>query len=123
MNRHIILFFVLFFIFFSFSCKQNKNEVTTIKEPSKLLPTEKMIDLITEVHIAEALIVQHQAHGKNVPYYTALYFKTILKKYGISRKDFFENVEYYAYDSKKLEIIYTEVITNLTKKQTEISLK
>jgi hypothetical protein len=121
MNRHIILFSVLFFILFS--CKHNKDEDTTIKEPANLIPTEKMIDLITDVHIAEALIVQHQSHGQNVTYYSALYFKTILKKYNISKKDFYENMEYYAYDTKKLEGIYTEVITNLTKKQTEISLK
>jgi len=94
-----------------------------MKEPANIIPTEKMINLITDMHIAEALIVQHQSHGQNVPYYTALYFKTILKKYNITRKDFYENMEYYAYDSKKMEGIYTEVITNLTKKQTEISLK
>jgi len=121
MNRHIILLSALFFIFFS--CKQNKDELTTVKEPVNLISTEKMIDLITEVHIAEALIIQRQTHGQNVPYYTALYFKTILKKFNITRKEFYENMEYYSYDSKKLDDIYTEVITNLTKKQTEISLK
>lgn len=121
MNRHIILLSALFIIFFS--CKQNKDEVTTMKEPANLIPAEKMIDLITDVHIAEALIVQNQTHGQNVPYYTALYFKTILKKFNITRKDFYENMEYYAYNSRKLEDIYTEVITNLTKKQTEISLR
>jgi hypothetical protein len=121
MSRTIILLSA--FILFFFSCKQNKEEVTYIKEPTNLLSTEKMINLITEVHIAEALIVQHQTHGQNVSYYTALYYKTILKKFNITRKDFTENMEYYSYDSKKLDHIYTEVITNLTKKQTEIMLR
>lgn len=121
MNRTKILLSA--FILFFFSCKQNKEDTTTIKEPANLLPTEKMIDLITDVHIAEALIQQHQAHDQNVNYYTGLYYKTILKKFNITRKDFHENMEYYSYDSKKLDHIYTEVITNLTKKQTEITLR
>jgi hypothetical protein len=121
MKRFLILFAAFAFLFLS--CSQNSKEKTSIQTPDNLIPTEKMIDILTDVHIAEALLTQHQMHGKNTTYYTALYNTTILKKYKITRKSFMESIRYYAYNTVELEKIYTEVVTNLVKKQTAVNIK
>jgi hypothetical protein len=121
MKRYIILFSVI--VFFISACSHSKDKPVSMDKPEGLIPQEKMIQILTDIHIAEALIVQVQGRGQDVNSATGHYYTTILKKHQITRTNFSQSIEYYSYNTKQISEIYTEVITNLSKIQAEETRK
>lgn len=79
-----------------------------------------MISIITDVQMAEAAARIKKNKSRNIKNEKAisnLYYALIFKKYNITKKDFDKSLAYYNQNINELNEIYTEVITNLNKKQ------
>ena len=96
------------------SCGQDK-EQTTI--PPNILPKDKMVQVITEVHIAEARV-----HIKTLPDSTsteAIGFQKIFEKESITRQQYEESLSFYIDHPVLLDSIYVQVLNELSKMQGE----
>jgi len=120
MKKFIIYFLVGFFFL---SCNNEKKNTQTMEKPKELIPREKMILIITDLQLAESLVIVKQSQGKNGMYYTIQNYKTLIKKHEVSPKIFKESINYYSYNISELSAIYAEVITNLSLKQSEAKYK
>jgi hypothetical protein len=101
-------FIILFLILFAFSCK-NEEKKKGIIEPSK------MVEVMTDVHLAEALLKDMKNNGIKADSFANIYYSEIFIKHKITRKQLDENISYYA--SKPLELgkIYDSIIAKISK--------
>lgn len=84
-----------------------------IKKPDNLIEKEKMVDIIYDLSIVEAIRSQRPSvfEKNNVNPNTYIY-----KKYGIDSLQFAKSNEYYASDIKGYKKIYEEVSKRLQEK-------
>lgn len=119
MLKHLI-FFPLFFLLVS--C-YNENKPATLK-PEPLLSEKELVEIITDIQIAEGVIVHHlQNKRKSTDGFKDSIFQVVFDHYGISSKLFRENINYYNTMPKVMEDVYEDVLTNLSKSQSEIQIE
>jgi hypothetical protein len=96
-SKYLILFFLLFFL----SCKNDG-----VKKPSKLIEEEKMVDILYDISILDALKSSNPRvlDVINIDSQTYIY-----KKYAIDSIQFVENTAFYASDLKKYKKMYETV--------------
>lgn len=94
-------YFILFFLFVFLSCKNDG-----VKKPSKLIEEEKMIDILYDISIMDALKSSNPGvlEDNNIDSRNYIY-----KKYSIDSLQFFENTAYYASNFKKYKKMYETV--------------
>ncbi|MEJ8801891.1 DUF4296 domain-containing protein [Pontibacter sp. H249] len=108
----------LFYILFCFSllaCGNNED-----KTPANLLPQEKMVQVLTDIHIAEA-----QIESKIVYPDTALMVfnhqeKEIFKKHGITEQEFRDTYNYYKENLKQMDKLYEIIVDTLSLRETKM---
>jgi site-specific DNA-adenine methylase len=93
-----------------------------VEKPEKLIPKEKMIEMLTDIHIAEATynIRKNQdslLHNSN----SADFYYSILKKYNEPDTIFEKSYIYYASNPKNFEKMYRQVMNNLNEMEQEFS--
>jgi len=96
--------------------KLNKNPPS----PENLIPKDKMIELLTDIHLAEAAIFSKQKLGENIDIVKYDFYFFILEKYQISPEQFKQSFRYYQADLEVFDEIYMEVITLLSKKKDQL---
>ena len=94
-------YFVVFFLALLFSCKNDG-----VKKPSKLIEEEKMVDILYDMSILEAIRSSNPGVLEENSIESRSY---IYKKYDIDSLQFLENTTYYASDLKKYRKMYEEV--------------
>jgi len=112
---------------------QDPTQKVTMEKPSDLIPEDKMILLLTDVHLLEGAIgfnvprppsmmpnimngeqirqVPAVTDQKSMPYYD------IFKKHGVTRLQFEESFRWYSLDTEKFNLMYDEVINELVRRQ------
>lgn len=128
----ILLIALLFF------CSCGHSSKPTVAEPDDLLPKEKMVPVLADVHLLEATLAirspmpQHRPHlpmefahdsippvslepqkKDTLPYYN------IFKRYDITRKQYEASMAWYSANPEKLNELYDLVIVELTRRQAE----
>ena len=114
-------------------CKDAKKNVTTLclcgllliscskkeeKIPENILPKEKMIPIMVDVHLAEAKIQSNNlSMTDSTKKIAAGYYKNVFEKNKITEQQFRESFLYYSRHLDLLNKIYEEVISELSKKQ------
>ena len=107
-----ILPFILSLILLS--CGAPKTEI-----PQDILSENIFINLLKDIHLAEAKFELHKTKGmENAKNELAYNYSSIYKKYEITVVDFDKTLDYYAQNPEKLEKIYTRVLEQLTKDRT-----
>lgn len=129
MNR---LFLLL--VLFAFSC--NTQEKENLSEPAGLIPEDKIVQVLADVHLLEATlsirspqpsmtrtpfdphrdttvraIVQEAMNKEPIGFYD------IFKKHGVTRKQYETSMQWYSAKPEKLNELYDKVIVELTKRQ------
>jgi len=105
-------YFIIITIFILVSCE--------IK-PKNIMPKEKFIDLLVDVHIYDAIMNKEGYLDKSITINdTASYYNYLFKKYEITRKQYREIMQYYASDIEEFSLIYEEVINRFNLKLIEI---
>ena len=129
---------IALFLAFS-SCGGNESEsaVVAMEEPSDLIPEDKMILVLADVHMLESVIgykvpmtnahmnpfsvsgniqtpppvPQKDTTHKPLPYYD------IFAKYGYTHDQYERSIEWYALDAQHYGEMYDQVINELTRRQ------
>src|SRR6188768_4013198 len=74
---------------FLFSCKEPE------KEQPGILPKDKMIDVLVDIHIAEASSESHGLTSIQINQLVAVKYEGVLQKHGITRPQFQTAFDYY----------------------------
>ena len=87
--------------------------------PPNLIPEKKMTGILFDLHVAEARIERMGIMlDTGAIYYKELQGK-ILKKHGVSQKEFYKSYDYYLQNISELDKIYEKVIDSLTVQEVE----
>lgn len=109
--------FIILVLFLSVSCKKE-----LVKEPAKLIEKEKMIDIIYDLSLLEAIKYQQPLSLDSVASNPT---KFIFKKYKVDSLQFAQSNIYYAADYDSYKEMFDEINARLDKekKSTEKKLK
>ena len=109
--------FILLVLFLSVSCKKE-----LVKEPAKLIEKEKMIDIIYDLSLLEAIKYQQPLSLDSVESNPT---KFIFKKYKVDSLQFAQSNVYYAADYDSYKEMFDQINARLDKekKSTEKKLK
>ncbi len=114
--RHTIILFISLIILSS--CYHENIPVVT--PPEILLSKEEMINILTDVYIAEGTIAYQKALKTLPEGADATYYEQIFEKYKISHRTLKENLSYYNSNPKNMELLLEEVLARLSRLQAEI---
>ena len=109
--------FIILVLFLSVSCKKE-----LVKEPAKLIEKEKMIDIIYDLSLLDAIKYQQPLSLDSVESNPT---KFIFRKYKVDSLQFAKSNMYYAADYDSYKEMFDEINARLDKekKTTEIKLK
>jgi hypothetical protein len=115
------LFLLVVISMVSCSNKQSSVLVPDYRKPDSLIPRSRMVRILTDVQLAEAAISSVKAKGDAPENLSRDYYNAVFSKYRISKKNYEENVGYYANKPEEMIKMYDEVITSLEnlKKQSQ----
>ena len=85
-------------------------------KPKPFLSEKKMVELLTELHLAEAKLQQMQNYTYGLDssrLYTIAVYNELFEKFGLNQESFEANLYYRTYYSRDLENIYIKVDENL----------
>lgn len=86
-------------------------------KPTDLIPQDKMIEVLVEIHVADAVVEQKFGpQTPNLPMTNALYNR-IYQNYGITAAQYKLSYRYYEAHPDIMDKMYTQVITELSKKE------
>jgi hypothetical protein len=88
------------------------------KTPPGLIGREAMVQLLADLHLAQAL-AQSQADVNDPAEAKKAYYQAVLKKHGISYSRFKKSMDHYATHPEALTVIYDQVIEELSRRQAE----
>lgn len=108
--------FYLLFVFF-LCCGDPAEENVFI--PENILPKEKIAQVITDIHIAEAEINLLAISDSTLK--RSIYFKQIFDKHQITKQQYEESLAFYIDHPETLNKIYEQVLNDLSKMQAEMS--
>ncbi|MCP2027986.1 hypothetical protein L1276_003154 [Flavobacterium sp. HSC-32F16] len=100
---------ILLVLFLSVSCKKE-----VVKQPAKLIEKDKMIDIMYDLSLLEAMKYQHPQLIDSTETNPT---KFILKKYKVDSLQFAQNNMYYAADYENYKDMFDEVGKRLAKVQ------
>jgi len=89
-------------------------------DAAEILNEEQMVAVLVDIHFIEADLYIKQNTGKDVKYYTKLYYSYFSKKYNLTYNQFTANIQYYASHMKEFERIYEQVLNTISQKNGEI---
>lgn len=112
-KKYILLYLCISVLLFS--CQQNSEA----QLPKGILDTDKMTSVMVDIQLLEGLIAVRTIQTEKINFY----YNTTFKKHKIDKKTFDRSIEYYTGHPAELEIIYQDVITELSKKQASIQSK
>ena len=107
MRKYITLFFSVTFLLAA--CKG-------VKAPGEIINHNRMICLLTEVHIIDAGLVSVTPSPDSLYKYGAERFLTLFKKYHTDSVQFKKSLKYYTTQPVELQAIYDQVLVNLKQK-------
>ena len=110
LQKYIHLNLLLVSIIF-YSCANSDNEI-----PNNIIPQEKLVDVITEMEITQAL-VKFKFTIKDSSINQSELFKEIYIEYNISKEQISNSIKYYTNQPKTMDSIYVKVIDRLSEMQ------
>jgi hypothetical protein len=89
-----------------------------VKEPKRLIEREKMVNIMYDLSLLEAMKVENTALMDSIKYTSNQY---IYKKYKIDSVQFAQSNIYYAADYKEYEKMYNQIKTRLDKEKAQVN--
>ena len=103
------IFIVVFVFLLMISCQSN-NEFSSNHVPNKLLNQDKFIGVLGDMIILEARANQQSPNLVHAQKVMDVSSDAILKKHQITKSQYTEAYEFYAYDKEKMLEIYAQVL-------------
>jgi len=117
--KKIIFLVSAFFILFS--CYHEARDNTPV--PSPLFSSGQMVDILTDVQLAEAVIARNQIERKYLKNgYNDSVYRVIFEHYNITAEQLKDNINYYNSDPREMEKIYDKVLSNLGRLKSELEM-
>lgn len=107
-KKTISYFLACFIILQFFSCSNRPDEV---------MNQRAMKELLTDLHVLEAVLDENPTTNEQERIY---YYDALLQKHGITKAIFDSSLVYYTKNPKVFERVYTRVINNLEKFETDV---
>jgi hypothetical protein len=104
------LFLLLSFLFFV-ACKQDHHQ--------KMIPKRDLVPLLVDLHIADAIALNHTINENFGRLDSSIMYGTILEKYGYTKEQLALTMEYYSGDVEKMTEIFDDVFSELSKQSEE----
>jgi len=118
-NRISLPFF--FFLILILSSCAPKEDLSTKKIPSGIIQPDTLAAMLADLQITEAALRQLKRDGQVSDSISGLAFEKVFLKHKSSREMLEKSITYYEQNLEIYEEIYGEVITRLTRIQTELS--
>lgn len=117
MNRYIFNAATLlaFFIIIN-SCGKKKKELVI---PDNVIKQELMVNILADVHIAEATINLRNVAAPDVRNLNAGVYKNVFNKYKITAEQFTVSYNFYSSNTQLFNEMYNSVIIELNKMQAQ----
>lgn len=112
MLKKALLLLSILVLFFACAPQKQKAE-----KPNPFITEEKMIDVLTDVHIIEGSRTGLTIMGDTVG--IAVYYHKLFLKHNITKEGYQNNFDYYLKDPEHLDLMYEKVIENLTVLESE----
>ncbi len=91
-------------------------------DESLIVPPDSMVSILTDIHILEGIVSTGDYKDSALTAITEKTLNIIFAKHHIDRAAFEENVHYYTYHAEDLDKIYEQVIINLSKLESEVTV-
>jgi len=104
-----LLFFLFSILTLLISCTGKTNSV-----PSRIIPKDKMVDVLVDIHLAEAAADNHGFTKLEINLIMASKYDTVFQKHEITYEQFTSSYSYYMNHPDELSDIYSEVVNKLT---------
>lgn len=115
-NKLWIFFIVMMLV--SASCYHENHPQVEI--PEHQLSKKQMVDILTDVYLAEGAITYHRMNKTLTEEKSAGYFKLIFDEHHITHRILKDNLRYYNASPEEMEKIMEDVLANLSKLQAEV---
>jgi hypothetical protein len=115
--KKLILLCLAVFMFAT-ACKRRDADL-----PEYVLDRETMTAVLTDIHLIESALKEKQNQGLLAFELSEIYFDSLCAKYDISRTQIDSSIAYYSRRPEIFDAIYVKVITNLSKKESEIKVE
>ena len=112
----------LFLIIFSLSSCYHEN-VEVVPLPEKKLTPAEMVDILTDLQLAEGILTFRRIEKLPVANYGESLYDKIISEHHLTRKQLQENLDFYNNDPKLMEKIYDDVLARLNKMQSELEMQ
>ncbi len=87
---------------------------------STIIPRDSMVQLMAEIHLADAILINAVNHRKIQVNQIPAYYSDILQRYNITKTRFDVSLRFYSDDLEKFDKMYDEILSLLNKRQVEI---
>lgn len=87
------------------------------KTPEYVIPKDKMIDIIVDIHMTDAMMTIAEVRKGIMEEYSNNVYDQIFAQYGYSRHDFDTSVYYYSFNINQYDEIYKEVLNVLSERE------
>jgi len=112
------LFIIVEFLFF-IGCGEG-----WIEKPKGLIPEKKMVEILVDLHIADAVFLETSYKpGHKLDLKAEDFYYSVLNKYNVADSVFEKSVIYYANFPKDFEKIYAEVLDKVSQLRDSYSQK
>jgi hypothetical protein len=111
---------ILFLFFFSlvYACKESVDTAL----PENILAIDKLAPLLADMEIIEAAVVKKLVKSENYDTLFSKIYGEILLKHQVDKEQFKESYIYYLEHPQQLELLYDQVINELSKKQAAVKM-
>jgi hypothetical protein len=97
------------------SCYNTKPEPSF--DMTMVLPADSMVILLADIHLADGIFDNIKEKKIQAGHLSSEYFEAVLRKHNINSNTYKESMRYYAYHAEKMDEIYEDIITLLSKKE------
>lgn len=89
------------------------------KIPENVLSHEKMVDVMVDVQLAEAILRDKRLSGDDIEKMTNDYYRKVFEKHNITPQKFDTSFAYYEKHIEKFDEVYRDMLVKLNKMQRE----
>ena len=116
-NFPLILLFVFFAII---SCGKKNEAKEKSPPPTDIISSDEMKNVLVDVFLAEGAISEMEIKHKDPQYYAKHYYNYVLKKHNLTNSQLQKSYSYYAKDIEKMQKIMSDVVDDLSEKQSKV---
>lgn len=100
------------------ACKEEKD----VKPPAHLIQKEKFVQVLADIHIADALMMEERLYDQELNNNKLSYYNYIYAKHNISRPLFDSTVQFYIQHPAQYDKVYDLVLNEINKRSNNDTL-